>query len=223
LIQAPLSAHDLPDFYAITAPLEADGTRAPLLEQSGCRDWLVRFEDLLESGVDLVQLRAKGLSGTDLTTLTAHCGDLAAAGSNDGPVGAASRRESLPKSHFRLILNGPPELVLALGTAGVHLTSAALMALDRRPLPDEFLIGASCHSANELAHAEAIGVDFACLSPVRPVRGYGKAKPLGFGGFADKVRKCGIPVYGLGGLSREDLPEIRKAGGRGIAGISAFW
>jgi thiamine monophosphate synthase len=122
-----------------------------------------------------------------------------------------------------LILNGSPELVPALGTAGVHLTSATLMGLDKRPLPDEFLVGASCHSPDELAHARAIGADFACLSPVKATTGYAEHETLGFDRFADWVAKCDMPVYALGGMRREDLEAVRAAGGQGVAGISAFW
>jgi hypothetical protein len=123
----------------------------------------------------------------------------------------------------RLILNAPPELAAQLGMAGVHLTSSALMALDKRPLSENFLIGASCHSPTELARAAAIGADFACLSPVRYVKGYTEDEILGLERFAEHVRECSIPVYALGGMRREDLPDVREAGGQGIAGISAFW
>ena len=39
------------------------------------------------------------------------------------------------------------------------------MALDRRP-GGVGLIGASCHSPPELAHASSLGLDYALLSPV---------------------------------------------------------
>ncbi len=48
----------LPPFYPITAPLEADGSATPLLEQPACRDWLQHFEALLAGDVELIQLRA---------------------------------------------------------------------------------------------------------------------------------------------------------------------
>jgi 8-oxo-dGTP diphosphatase len=97
------------------------------------------------------------------------------------------------------------------------------MALDKRPLSENFLIGASCHSPTELAHAAAIGADFACLSPVRYVKGYTEGEILGLERFSKHVRECPIPVYALGGMRRKDLPDVKEAGGQGIAGISAFW
>ncbi len=121
------------------------------------------------------------------------------------------------------MLNGPPELVIALGMAGVHLTGRALGQLEARPLPESFLVGASCHSPDELARAAAIGCDFACLSPLRVTKGYSERDALGFDRFADWVKACEIPVYGLGGLGRDDLEAVHEAGGHGVAGISAFW
>lgn len=195
----------LPEVYAITARLETGDWSAPVLQQSACIDWLKRFQRLLESGVQLIQLRAKELGPEQLEVLARHCQGLAAT------------------RGVRLLLNGPVELVRQLDMAGVHLTAKALMGLTERPLPAGFLVGASCHSSEELAQAEAIGADLACLSPVKPTKGYRPEDALGFDGFALWVAGCNIPVYGLGGLGREDLDEIRRAGGQGVAGISAFW
>lgn len=195
----------LPSFYAITAPLRDDGSALPILEQPACRAWLQRFADLLAGGIELVQLRTKALGPGPLEELARHCQSLAEA------RGA------------RLLLNGPATLARNLGMAGVHLTSAALMALESRPLKKSFLVGASCHSPHELAKAESIGADFACLSPIRATRGYTEADLLGFEGLADWSSSCSIPVYALGGMRREDLDRVLESGGQGISGISAFW
>lgn len=197
---------DLPEYYAITAPLKADPfTPTPFSEQPACRDWLEKFGRLLDRGIELVQLRAKDLPPAQLEELARHCQGLA------------------QERGIRLVLNGPAGLAKEIGMAGVHLTSKALMGSSRRPLPGEFLVGASCHSPQELQKAEAIGADFACLSPIRPVKGYDSEAALGFERFGEWVAECGIPVYGLGGLRHEDLPAVRNAGGQGVAGISAFW
>ncbi|MDX1555784.1 MAG: thiamine phosphate synthase, partial [Xanthomonadales bacterium] len=156
-------------------------------------------------GVRLVQLRAKSLSNLQLRDLAWRCDSL-----------ASSRG-------VRLLLNGPAAFATELGLPGLHLTSAALMAAEHRPLPGSSLVGASCHSAVELAQAERIGVDFACLSPVKPTRGYQSDAVLGMDGFARLVAATRIPVYALGGMEGTDLEAVVQAGGQGIAGISAFW
>lgn len=196
---------DIPEFYAITAPLRVDGSAGSIFEQAACRDWLGHFERLLAGDIRLVQLRAKDLPPEQLRELARHCG---------------RRAES---RGIRLVLNGPAALAVELSLAGVHLTARALMASRRRPLPGEYLVGTSCHSAAELARAEAIGADFACLSPVRMVKAYADRQVLGFDGFGALARACGIPVFALGGLRRGDLEVVQRAGGHGVAGISGFW
>lgn len=226
----------LPPFYAITAPLEADGSDTPILEQAACRKWLAHFERLLARDIELIQLRAKALSRADLIEIATHCHNLAkrcrsgSGGENrhdERPEESESGSEAVARvaatSGVRLLLNGPPDIVLALGMAGMHLTSAALAEFEQRPLPERFLVAASCHSPEELARAQTLGANFACLSPLRVTKGYSSEDALGFDRFAEWVSACEIPVYGLGGLGREDLETVQEAGGQGVAGISAFW
>jgi thiamine monophosphate synthase len=94
----------------------------------------------------------------------------------------------------------------------VHLAAA-------EPFPDPrpALVGRSCHSAAELAQARAEGCDWAFLSPVFPTASkpdYGPA--LGVEGFA-RLRPPGPPVYALGGVLPEHVPDLLAAGAHGIA------
>jgi len=112
--------------------------------------------------------------------------------------------------------------------AGIHLPASALMGLEDNPFAQVHagkrrLLAASCHCPEELQHAERIGADWVCLSPVRPTSSHPGAPALGMETFRDWTSACRLPVYGLGGLSPEDLDLIRAAGGQGVAGISAFW
>jgi len=66
-----------------------------------------------------------------------------------------------------------------------------------------------------LEAAAARGADFATLSPVHAVEG--KGKPLGLKGFAAEVQRAPLPVYALGGVTRDDVAALRDAGAHGIA------
>lgn len=164
-----------------------------------------RFERLVRSGVSMVQIRAKELDREDLQALVAACADVA------------------QHSGVRLLLNGPVNLAADQGLAGIHLTSKRLRAMSARPVPRHMLLGASCHSPEELEMAEQVDADFACLSPVGTVSAYSQGSALGFERFGQWARACTIPVYALGGMERQDLPRVLEAGGQGVAGISAFW
>lgn len=114
----------------------------------------------------------------------------------------------------------PTDLAVA---DGVHLNSRALQRYARRPIAPSFLLSAACHNAAELEQAVALGVDFVTLSPVMPTQTHPDAPPLGWAQFAALCATVSVPVYGMGGLSRADLPRVQAAGGYGIAAIRSLW
>jgi 8-oxo-dGTP diphosphatase len=102
---------------------------------------------------------------------------------------------------------------------GVHLTSKALMAATTRP--DAALVGASCHDEAELARAEALGLDYVVVGPVNATASHPDARPLGWERFEALIRGLPMPVYAIGGLSREDLRRARQHGAHGVALLRA--
>jgi 8-oxo-dGTP diphosphatase len=129
--------------------------------------------------------------------------------------------ERTPELKTRLLINHDIELARELGV-GVHLRAAQLRELDQRPLPVSQWVGASCHGADELERAAAIGADFATLSPVCATSSHPDASPLGWDRLAELVREARLPVYALGGLGPDDLDRARAAGAQGVAGIRKF-
>lgn len=104
---------------------------------------------------------------------------------------------------------------------GMHLTSQHLMARVRRPENIKWL-AASCHTAEELQHAEQIGVDFVVLAPVLATQTHPGVSPLGWTQFRQLVAGANLPVYALGGMTEDCLSAAREAGGQGIAAIRAY-
>jgi 8-oxo-dGTP diphosphatase len=102
---------------------------------------------------------------------------------------------------------------------GIHLTSRALLATGTRPRA--LLVGASCHDAEQLDHAAALGVDYAVLGTVKETASHPGAVPLGWDRFAELARDRPMPIYAIGGLTRADLPEARRRGAHGVALLSA--
>jgi 8-oxo-dGTP diphosphatase len=100
------------------------------------------------------------------------------------------------------------------GADGIHYTAAQLMGLKRK----EGLTAASCHTREELEHAMALGLDFVVLGPVRD-----KAPALGWEKFRELAHLTSIPVYAIGGLTRADMMDARRAGAHGIAMIRGAW
>ncbi len=86
-----------------------------------------------------------------------------------------------------------------------------------------FLMGASCHDADDLDRARAAGCDFAVLGPVRATPTHPGAPVLRWNGFARLARGAGMPVFAIGGLGNGDIAAALRSGGQGVAAIRAFW
>jgi 8-oxo-dGTP diphosphatase len=84
-------------------------------------------------------------------------------------------------------------------------------------------VGVSCHDAAELAHAAAIEADFALLSPVLPTLTHPGAATLGWDTFSALAAASPIPVYGLGGLGRDDAALAQSRGAHGVALLRGAW
>lgn len=195
------------DFPAANRPI-VTAARLPdhyaILDGDRLEGLKLRLDRLAASGIAMVQLRAKGLNPLDFAALVDHAVPLC------------------QRLGIRLLLNAAPELARNSGADGVHLTAARLLALDARPLDAPFWVAASCHKADELRHAERIGVDFAVLSPVRPTASHPGTAPLGWEAFAGLVDRVALPVYALGGLLPADVGEAKHRGAQGVAGIRGF-
>ncbi|GAB1231570.1 Nudix family hydrolase [Ferrigenium sp. UT4] len=169
----------------------------------GVEEFLRRLERALQNGLRLVQLREKNLSREALRALALRGVALAHA------AGA------------RVLLNGDVELAQEVGADGVQLTSTQLAESSGRPTVE--WCGASCHNAQELRRAEALGCDFALLSPVLATQSHPGAPHLGWDNFALAAAGCALPVYALGGLHQGDLQTAWQHGAHGIALLRQAW
>lgn len=167
--------------------------------------FIARLERALDAGVRLVQLRAKTLGAQDYVRLAK-------------PALACCRRHDA-----RLLLNAPVDVVHSIQADGIHLTSTRLMASSSRPLPADLLVSAACHDAHQVLHANRIGADLLTISPVLPTATHTTAEPLGWPRLRELVALTDIPVYALGGMTLETLPQAHDAGAHGIAAIRALW
>ena len=187
--QPVIRALQLPSQYAISADPE-----------SGMDRWRSNLSETLERGVRLIQLRAHSLPGPEYERLAR------------GTLG------QVREAGGKLVLNCEPEQAIRLGADGVHLTSARLHQLDSRPLPEDLLVGASCHGSQDLDQAVRIDADFAVLSPLRD-----GPRALGWEGFASAIAGAALPVYALGGISPVDQDAAIESGAQGVAAIRGLW
>ena len=169
----------------------------------GAVAFLDRARAAIERGLALIQVREKDWPEPRQRALVESLLSLAA------PHGA------------RVLLNGDAGNARAWGCDGVHWTAATLAAATARP--DGLLCAASCHTADELAKAGALGLDFAVLGPVLPTPTHPGAAALGWDGFAALAAATTLPVYALGGLAPADVDRAIECGAHGVAMRRAAW
>jgi 8-oxo-dGTP diphosphatase len=173
------------------------------VQELGEDEFMRRLEAALHNGLRLVQLREKNYSGAALREL------------------ALKMLPLLRQHDARLLINADIGLAQEIGADGVQLTGAQLSKLRERP--DVEWCAASCHNAEELRRAEALGCDFALLSPVLATQSHPGAPHLGWENFAAIAAGSSIPVYALGGLTHADMQTAWQRGAHGIALLRQAW
>jgi 8-oxo-dGTP diphosphatase len=123
-----------------------------------------------------------------------------------------------------LICNGNLAWVDEVGAHGAHLNSQRLHEVSSHPAKYEQLefFSASCHSEEEVAMANEIGVRCILLGAVKQTKSHADSNAIGWSRFSQLCFLANCPVYALGGMSLTDVQNARVHGAQGIAAIRAF-
>jgi thiamine-phosphate pyrophosphorylase len=158
----------------------------------------------LEGGVRAVQLREKDLAAAELYPL------------------ARELRELTSRHGACLLINDRLDVALAVKADGVHLGGHSLpVAVARKIVGPDKLIGVSTHRPEEVLETQRDGADFVTFGPVffTPSKAaYGE--PIGLEGLREACITATLPVFALGGVTRERIAELRTAGSHRVALIS---
>ncbi|HSH86128.1 MAG TPA: Nudix family hydrolase [Methylophilus sp.] len=173
------------------------------VQEMGQHAFLQALKKQLDQGLQLLQVREPQLEEDNLTQLSTKVLSLCA------------------PYDCRCLLNSSPEQAVQLGYQGVHLNSQRLMNMITKP--DNLLIGASCHDAEQLQKAQTLQLDFALLSPVLPTRSHPEETGLGWEKFGEMLNGLEISVYALGGMYLKHLAHAQACGARGVAMQRAIW
>ena len=126
-------------------------------------------------------------------------------------------------AHGRIALGVMSEL----GADGIHLPLGVLRewraASRRRSAPQAGavqLVGASAHSAAEIAEAAALGAAYATLSPIFATACKPGAVPLDTAALAAACKESTIPIFALGGIGMDKLDACIEAGAAGCCMMS---
>lgn len=201
-----LAEYDMPaaDRPVVAALLQPDRYLITPVEPTSLRVFANALEDALASGIRRVQLRMPGLGAAELSER------------------AVLARAICAEHGASLLINADIAMAQRLGV-GVHLRGAQLPTLHERPLPADVPVAASCHDAAELRQAQALGVDFVALGPLKPTPSHPGQSGIGWSAFAGLREATELPIYAIGGLRMDDLGVARQHGAQGIAAIRGLW
>jgi thiamine-phosphate pyrophosphorylase len=195
---------------ALTAPVVAmvsDRHRYGGNEEEACEAFISAARRAASAGVDLIQIRERGLDDRQLLAL------------------ATRVRAVLSGTGSQTLVNDRTDVALAAGVDGVHLPARAISAASVRPIvPDGFLIGRSVHSEAEAVDTErAGGCDYLIFGSV--FESTSKARGHAVAGLDALARTCSrvqLPVLAIGGITLAHLPAVVRAGASGVAAIGLF-
>jgi thiamine-phosphate pyrophosphorylase len=185
---------------ASSSPARSPAADARLYLVTGGRPDLAAFiEAAVRGGVDLVQVREKGLADADLLPVLAEA------------------REVTGRLGVPLVVNDRPDLAVLVSADYVHLGQDDLPVEAARRFG--LLVGLSTHSPEQLARAAAdyVGVGPVFATPTKPGR-----PPVGLEYVRHAADHARVPWFAIGGIDETNVTEVVAAGAERIAVVRAI-
>ena len=162
--------------------------------------WRRRVKQLIDAGVDLIQLRDKRLNDRELINVGGQLSELTRG------------------TDTRWIMNDRPDLAAICHADGVHVGQTDLEIADaRRIVGSGKLIGVSTHCFEQAEAAVIAGADYIGVGPAFA------SKTKSFEKFADPqfitdvVTQLSVPAFAIGGINLDNLKDLVQLGVRRIA------
>ena len=160
----------------------------------------------LEGGCRWIQLRMKDASDDEVRE-------------------AAAEIQPMCKAHDAIfLLDDRVELAKELKADGVHLGKNDMPVDEaRRVLGEEFIIGGTANTFEDIEHLARQGADYIGCGPFRFTTTKKNLAPvIGIEGYRDIIEKMeaagiDLPVVAIGGITADDIDDILATGVRGIA------
>jgi len=167
---------------------------------------------MIEGGIDILQLRAKNLAIDQIERI----------GLQIEPLTSAA---GVP-----LIINDHPEIVPVIGAQGAHVGQDDRPVADARwragralagevPPP---LIGKSTHSMEQAVAAASEGADYIGFGPLYATPTKPGRPAIGLGDVQRVNELVRIPIFCIGGINLETLPSVLAAGAKCVVVVSAI-
>ncbi len=165
---------------------------------------------LCAGGSDLIQLRAKGASLTEIRELA------------DAILPITDR------AGVWFVLNDHPKLALQLGGPCCHMGQEDFFDAGFRAAaqvtgcPPQMLLGLSTHSPDQAQRSLRAAPDYIAIGPVFATDTKPAARPVTLDYVRWAAANVRIPWFAIGGINLENLDAIMAAGARRICVVSAI-
>ena len=172
----------------------------------GKQTLLEQIEDALKGGVTIIQLREKKMDEDSFVEEAIQVRDLC------------------HKYNVPLIINDNVEVALKSGADGVHVgIEDAPVAEIRKCVSADFIIGATCKTVEQAKIAEAAGADYMGVGAVFPSPTKTNAVRITNAQLREIVSAVSIPAVAIGGISYDNVCEIKGSSVSGVAVISSIF
>lgn len=161
-----------------------------------------QVEKALKGGATMIQIREKDL---DEKAFLSEAEELL----------ALCRSYGVP-----FIVNDNVELAVKIGADGVHVGQSDMNARDVRALiGNDKILGVSTQTVEQALFAQECGADYLGVGAVFPTGSKDDAEVLDRKTLMDICKAVSIPVVAIGGITKDNVRELK---GTGIAGISVI-
>jgi thiamine-phosphate pyrophosphorylase len=162
-------------------------------------------EQMIDGGVDLIQLRAKARPSAEIAKTAAelHC---------------ITMERDVP-----LIINDHPEIARVVSAEGVHVGQDDLAISEVREIagPDR-IVGKSTHSVDQAIRAFHEGADYIGFGPIFATPTKPDYRPIGLNEIQRVHEVVRIPIFCIGGIKLDNLPDVIAAGARRVVIVSGL-
>lgn len=176
------------------------------------RSWLngrtlyEQVEDALKGGATFIQLREKKLDKEDFLKEAIE-------------IQALCRQYHVP-----FVINDDVEIALQMDADGVHVGQSDMEAGDvRAKLGPDKIIGVSAQTVEQAVLAEQRGADYLGVGAVFPTGSKDDADDVSHDTLQAICEAVQIPVIAIGGISKNNVLQLKGRGICGIAVISAIF
>lgn len=128
------------------------------------------------------------------------------------------------KYQVPFVINDNVDIALAIDADGVHVGQSDMEALDvRKRLGPDKIIGVSAQNVQQALLAQKHGADYLGVGAVFPTGSKDDAEDVSFETLKAICQAVDIPVIAIGGITKENVSELKGSGICGIAIISAIF